>query len=61
MIAQFGSVNFADVFAAAPTASVTVLTGITLLLFVGATGKSAQIHYIPGCLMPWLVLLLYLH
>ena len=43
MIAQFGSVNFAEVFEAAPTASVTVLTGITLLLFVGATGKSAQI------------------
>ena len=43
MIAQFNSVNFADVFEAAPTASVAVLTGITLLLFVGATGKSAQI------------------
>ncbi|MBC7826374.1 MAG: NADH-quinone oxidoreductase subunit L [Chitinophagaceae bacterium] len=43
MIAQFGSVNFADVFEAAPTTSVAVLTGITLLLFVGATGKSAQI------------------
>lgn len=43
MITKFGSVNFADVFEAAPTASITVLTGITLLLFVGATGKSAQI------------------
>ena len=43
MIAQFNSVNFSEVFAAAPAASVTVLTGITLLLFVGATGKSAQI------------------
>lgn len=43
MIAQFGSVNFADVFEAAPTTSIAVLTGITLLLFVGATGKSAQI------------------
>ena len=43
MIAQFNSVNFADVFASAPTASIGVLTGITLLLFVGATGKSAQI------------------
>lgn len=43
MFAQFGSVNFTEVFAAAPTATTTVLTGITLLLFVGATGKSAQI------------------
>lgn len=43
MITKFGSVNFADVFEAAPTATAGVLTGITLLLFVGATGKSAQI------------------
>ncbi len=43
MIARFGSTNFADVFAQAPGASAAVLTGITLLLFVGATGKSAQI------------------
>jgi NADH-quinone oxidoreductase subunit L len=43
MVAQFGSVNFADVFEAAPSSSITVLTGITLLLFIGATGKSAQI------------------
>jgi NADH-quinone oxidoreductase subunit L len=43
MINQYGSVNFADVFSHAPETSVTVLTGITLLLFVGATGKSAQI------------------
>ena len=43
MIAQFNSVSFEKVFEAAPTASVGVLTGITLLLFVGATGKSAQI------------------
>jgi len=43
MIAEFGSVNFSDIFNAAPTASIAVLTGITLLLFVGATGKSAQI------------------
>jgi len=43
MIGQFGTVNFAEVFEAAPAASAMVLTGITLLLFVGATGKSAQI------------------
>ena len=43
MIAQFNSVNFGEVFESAPTASIGVLTGITLLLFVGATGKSAQI------------------
>ena len=43
MIGQFGSVDFSEVFARAPEASVGVITGITLLLFVGATGKSAQI------------------
>jgi NADH-quinone oxidoreductase subunit L len=43
MINTFGSVTFAEVFAKAPGVSVGVLTAITLLLFVGATGKSAQI------------------
>ena len=43
MLGQFGSVGYADVFSHAPETSTTVLTGITLLLFVGATGKSAQI------------------
>ena len=45
MIQQFGSLNFSDVFgqaAALPMGS-AILTGITLLLFLGATGKSAQI------------------
>jgi NADH-quinone oxidoreductase subunit L len=45
IIMQFGSLNYSDVFSKAeslPAGSV-VLTGITLLLFVGATGKSAQI------------------
>jgi NADH-quinone oxidoreductase subunit L len=43
MINQFGSVSFGEVFSKAPGESVTVITGITLLLFIGATGKSAQI------------------
>jgi len=43
MINQFGSVGFGEVFTAAPGTSKAALTGITLLLFVGATGKSAQI------------------
>jgi NADH-quinone oxidoreductase subunit L len=43
MIGQFGSTDFDAVFNAAPGTSVAVLTGITLLLFVGAMGKSAQI------------------
>ena len=45
MIEQFGSVSFTDVFqkgAYLQVGSVAV-TGITLLLFVGAMGKSAQI------------------
>ena len=43
MINQFGSANFTDVFGQAAGATQFVLTGITLLLFVGAIGKSAQI------------------
>lgn len=45
MIMTFGSVNFSEVFAKAGNMPVgaAALTGITLLLFLGATGKSAQI------------------
>ena len=43
MVNKFGSVDFAVVFAKAPGESVGYLTAITMLLFVGATGKSAQI------------------
>jgi NADH-quinone oxidoreductase subunit L len=43
MVNTFGSVGFGDVFSKAPGTSVGILTAITLLLFVGATGKSAQI------------------
>lgn len=49
MINQFGSVSFGPVFAGAEglvkdnSANASIITGITLLLFVGATGKSAQI------------------
>lgn len=43
ILAQFGSLNFGDVFPHANGVTGPVLTGITLLLFIGATGKSAQI------------------
>ncbi len=43
MISKFGSVTFAEVFTKAPSVAPGILTGITLLLFVGAIGKSAQI------------------
>ncbi|TDW99285.1 NADH-quinone oxidoreductase subunit L [Dinghuibacter silviterrae] len=44
ILAQFGSLNYADVFTRCQGgATAPVLTGITLLLFIGATGKSAQI------------------
>ncbi|HZE84168.1 MAG TPA: NADH-quinone oxidoreductase subunit L [Puia sp.] len=43
MIDQFGSTGFGEIFSRAGTITVPVITGITLLLFVGATGKSAQI------------------
>lgn len=43
IIHQFGSLTYTDVFSQAQGAGVGILTVITLLLFVGATGKSAQI------------------
>ena len=43
LIAKLGTVNYTDVFAAAKTLSEFDITIITLLLFVGAMGKSAQI------------------
>ncbi|HTC00819.1 MAG TPA: NADH-quinone oxidoreductase subunit L [Ferruginibacter sp.] len=45
LLARIGTVNYADVFSAVSIAklSATDITGITLLLFLGATGKSAQI------------------
>ena len=45
LISKVGTVQYDEVFAAANLAklSVTDITGITLLMFVGATGKSAQI------------------
>jgi len=39
----FGTLNFSAVFDAAPQAPAAVLTAITLLLFMGAVGKSAQL------------------
>jgi NADH-quinone oxidoreductase subunit L len=45
LIAKTGSTEYSTVFTAASLAKLTAtdITGITLLLFVGATGKSAQI------------------
>lgn len=43
IIAKTGSVNFTEVFDKASLLSQTDVTAITLLLFLGATGKSAQI------------------
>jgi len=43
ILAHFGTLNFDEVFLAAPLVSSGVVTLITLLLFAGATGKSAQI------------------
>ncbi len=38
-----GSLTFADVFAADPAVMAPVITAITVLLFIGAMGKSAQV------------------
>jgi len=43
MLAQFGTITYAGVFEKAGTVPVSVVTGITLLMFIGAMGKSAQI------------------
>ncbi len=43
LIAKVGSVDYQTVFAGISKLSTFDITGITLLLFVGATGKSAQI------------------
>jgi len=43
LIARTGSVNFVDLPAALSSLSSSDITWITMLLFVGATGKSAQI------------------
>jgi NADH-quinone oxidoreductase subunit L len=39
----FGTLNYAEVFSAAPEVATATITTITLLLFVGAVGKSAQL------------------
>ena len=39
---QFGTLDFGEVFAQVPAAPTAVVTGIALLLFGGAAGKSAQ-------------------
>jgi len=43
MFATFGTIQFAGVFSAAPSAGSTTLTAICLLLLLGACGKSAQL------------------
>jgi NADH-quinone oxidoreductase subunit L len=43
MINQYGTTGFTEIFSRAGDTAPSVLTGITLLLFIGATGKSAQI------------------
>ncbi len=43
ILQQFGSLTFSEIFPQAQGAEVGILTVITLLLFVGAMGKSAQI------------------
>ena len=43
ILKDFGTANYADVFNSADTIPVSDVTAITLLLFVGAVGKSAQI------------------
>jgi NADH-quinone oxidoreductase subunit L len=43
LISQFGSVSFDSVFQQAPKASTGFITAVTIMLFIGATGKSAQI------------------
>lgn len=43
MLSKFGVITYAEVFTKAHSADVSVITAITLLMFIGAMGKSAQI------------------
>ncbi|HWJ92051.1 MAG TPA: NADH-quinone oxidoreductase subunit L [Flavisolibacter sp.] len=43
LVARFDSVNYSEIFSHLDKLSTGDITGITLLLFLGATGKSAQI------------------
>ena len=43
LFASTGTLDYAEVFGRAGSLSTTAITGITLLLFVGAMGKSAQL------------------
>ncbi|MEJ7643522.1 MAG: NADH-quinone oxidoreductase subunit L [Chryseolinea sp.] len=43
IIVNFGSIEYTEVFSRATTADPGIMTTITMLLFVGAMGKSAQI------------------
>jgi NADH-quinone oxidoreductase subunit L len=43
LFASTGTLDYAEVFGKAGSLSTTAITGITLLLFVGAMGKSAQL------------------
>ena len=43
IIQQFGSLTYTEVFSQAQSTDVGIITVITLLLFIGAAGKSAQI------------------
>lgn len=43
LVAKLGTLTYGNVFAAAGNLSAVDVTGITILLFIGATGKSAQI------------------
>ena len=55
----FGTLEFGSLFETVsrthpqPESGFTVLAAITLLLFLGATGKSAQIRSRSGCRTPW--------
>jgi NADH-quinone oxidoreductase subunit L len=64
IVAFFGSLDYATVFAAAPQAAGatlnlvgdrqwSVLTAICIGLFVGAMGKSAQVPCMCGCRTRW--------
>lgn len=43
IIVNFGSIEYAEVFSRASTVDTATITTITMLLFIGAMGKSAQI------------------
>ncbi len=53
IVVNFGTLDFTQVFSAAPGKPVETLTAIALLLLVGAAASRRRFRFTSGCRMPW--------